>query len=182
MTPTRIGFGRRMKKWFKLSTVADALGLNVHTLRGWISKGYVFDEETKAANKAGGTSYLDEEGVIRLAIMQRLVALGVDARRAFEATLMFLDIGDPMISFNRENPAALKGFGRRDPGELYKTGETLVVCPAGAARCEVLNIKGKHSLADVVFGRFDAALVLHLNPIVVDLKARLAAMPFEEDE
>lgn len=173
-----------MTKWFKISTAADALCINLHTARSWVAKGYVFDEEVKKATGAGGTTYLNEDGVRRLAVMVKLTAMAVSPERAFDATLQFFDTSEAAFAWSGEKPKTLSGQAEpRQPGELFPKGETFVVCPAGDSRCYVYNwkrpAKGKMVLLS---DEFDAALILHLNPIMQKLQAKLEELPFEEDE
>jgi hypothetical protein len=171
-----------MTKWFKISTVAEALGINLHTARSWVAKGYVFPEEVKKAATAGGTTYLNEDGVRRLAVMLRLTAMAVSPERAFDATLQFFEVGEPTVSWSGEKPKTISGAEPRQPGELFPKGETFVICPAGDSRCYVHNWKRPAKGMVLLSDEFEAALILHLNPIMQKLDAKLADMPFEEDD
>jgi hypothetical protein len=169
--------GAKSEKLWPLSRAAPIAGINLNTVRDDITKGLIRfeDREWRPARAQGGMRLVSEVGIVRLAIMSRLRALGVAPVRSWEATADFLGISDVLISRLNAHEKRTKG---RDAKKPYVDGTYFLVVPAlGTPR--IINVKDDATIRAFIgeLGRNIESVVVNVSAVASTTLSQLAGTP-----
>lgn len=141
----------------KIGAIAKAAGMKPDTIRNWFKRqGVTIDDEVDV-DSAGErfARRLSGRTALKLAIMGRLSAAGVDVATAWSAAGHFANAAD----------------GERHPGYLFPNGETILfICGSKIMLKNVLNdadeARFRREISSDAYGAHHAVTVLELNEVV----------------
>lgn len=136
---------------FTSAEVCKAAGITPETLKNWVSrKPHIV--LLKSGDQPGGSRGVPNlyslNRVLQIAIMAEFVRLGWEPRPAAHAAIHFTDIGGAVAAYWADEVPEI-----RVPGQLFATGETLLVAmpdddDAEMAVSEVINVDPKAPWSD----------------------------------
>jgi hypothetical protein len=155
---------------FPAPIVAHASGISLDTLNNWLrpDRGVALLSKTTAiaGGGKGQVRTFTLRGVYQVALTAKLVARGVAAAAAAQASLKFTHVGDE----------------DRAPGELFAQGDTYLCIDHETGRSAVRSIEAGDTFSSVLVGlaRGDWDFV-DVAPVVRQVRASLGVTPVEPE-
>jgi len=156
---------------FFLTDVCAAVGISAQTLTNWISRDppavFLTDEDRKG--KAGRGHLLTFQRVMQVALTAELMKFGMGPRRA----------GTLAATFTDTDAGYYAAGARREPGELFTTGLTVLVAYEGEEWATILNAADDTPLRNIFHPvesatkTARAAAVVWVNLIYAQVRAAL---------
>lgn len=158
------------------SDALAAAGVKLADLNNWVGRGdpptLQLDDGERIGEGRGARFALTIATVLRLAIMTRLVAIGVAPKRASAIAFRF--------SHFAHGPVPGK-WPKRKPGELYSEGFTFLVVSPARPTGDVVNLTAKTPAFELVRqARSGATVILNLNEVVADVRGALRLDPLAQ--
>ncbi len=142
---------------FKLSEAAEAVGVELRTLSGWLDRRII---DIPGAG-SGTNRRFGRDDVIRVGLISDLVRLGVSVSEAAKAASAFCDDAN----------------GDRDASELFPSGKTFLFIDADGAR--VVNVDASReqfeSAMQAVYSETHGAIVVNVGLLVERVDRALAS-------
>lgn len=158
---------------YLLGEVSEATRVHPVTLKSYISRGYVvLGKGDRAGDGAGSRRRFTLRRIYQIAILARLAEMGVPLDAASAASLDFTDFAGPDWHGRKTRDAADPDVAElREPGALFKIGDTYLVLRAGDGgfRTELWRI------TDQPFGgvALGAGVFLNVSEVVRSVRHRL---------
>jgi hypothetical protein len=157
---------------YSIAQVSAATGIPPGTIKNWLTREpQVILKTAEEKEKVGrGRPFLFSfQRAVQVALVAKLVSMGMDPRRAASAAVGFTDIGE---SYSPGDDLSLV----RMPGELFKKGATVLVVHSASEMGHVINMDVYSTPMSQLFthhGRHEEAVAVLVNPLVDRLRAAL---------
>ncbi|MCW2273317.1 hypothetical protein GJ654_04295 [Rhodoblastus acidophilus] len=156
---------------FSTADVANAAGIPVETLRTWVKRGdlaLIHGTPDRFSPGVGRTRQFTLRRALNVVLTAELVRNNLSVKEASQAALNFTDIGEGVYDPS-EDALTDESVPARDPGELFRDGETVLVVrfPKGGGRIEA----SVERLEDAVTTLFSRENKEFYSAFLVDLDA-----------
>lgn len=123
---------------FTIGQIAVAADVSAETIRQWFKR-KILTTGMKGAKDGAIAREFTFETALLIAVMGRLITIGIAPRQAFRAALEFAHTGDQ---------EGRDGAPGRNPGHLFPEGETVAV--VGTIGAAIVNVSDKSQFAGLL--------------------------------